>query len=78
MPLQAMACRHCHHLRMTRSGRRVYRLAPFVLGHKPAPLILWWGLGCVGPEGLAEAISEMYADHDTYLGWAKAKLPEVR
>jgi glycosyltransferase involved in cell wall biosynthesis len=78
MPLQAMACGIPTILNDSSGQKEFAHLAPFVLGHKPSPSIYGGDWDETDPKELAEAMREMYANHDTYLGWAKAKLPEVR
>ena len=78
MPLQAMACGIPTILNDSSGQKEFAHLAPFVLGHKPAPSIYGGNWDVSDPKELAEAMREMYANHDQYLGWAKAKLPEVR
>ena len=78
MPLQAMACGIPTILNDSSGQKGFAHLAPFVLGHKPAPSIYGGTWDETDPRELAEAMREMYANHNTYLAWAKAKLPEVR
>jgi glycosyltransferase involved in cell wall biosynthesis len=77
MPLQAMACGVPTIMNAASGQGDFAHLAPIVISHKPAESHYGGMWDESDPRELAEAMREMYTNHDKHLGWAKATVPKL-
>jgi glycosyltransferase involved in cell wall biosynthesis len=78
MPLQAMACGVPTIMNAVSGQMDFAHLAPILLSHKPVPSHYGGMWDESNPKELAEAMREVYANHDRYLQHAKSMLPRVK